>query len=469
MTIRPTTTILCITPQRLVRADFVRGTLAGLWHQPRPVEGDLVLMTEAALRLGPAPARQAFVLASELWTQTATLGAATIRGLSADELTQALAFEAEALSNVSAFESHVAHVTLSATSDGREFWLTQVANGVVRDVDEVLRNAGARLAGLCHPAGLPRAIEGETVPWLRLEFWNDSVVGVSQDDSGTTRLRILNVDPRQGSWEPTVARWRAETGSVREASLVAGGVVMPTELIGSQPRWLDEEATLGAWLTAWAAHLTGSAADVPLVRPPKRPMSQQVRTAVMAGLAAAVALACLGHFAFVKSRTVALEKRLDSLQGPAKRLSDLERQYEQAQQNLRQTRDEVRSLEAAHAHCGRVLEVQRTRLTALLNALARHCPDNVVIDRLGGQAGDVRVHGLSLDPQLALQLAQGLENEITALGWQVETPRQQLREMPGGRLWDFEVTLKETSGDWTPEIERTAPIASTSRRAAARP
>src|SRR6266436_3172625 len=108
-------TILLITREGLVRGDLSGGpqvTLQGVWKQPRPDVPDLAALVEAALHLGPRPARKVLVLTSDLWTQTLELPLHKSADVNAGDLARALNFEAETLSGLSAFEAVVHQVPL---------------------------------------------------------------------------------------------------------------------------------------------------------------------------------------------------------------------------------------------------------------------------------------------------------------------------------------------------------------------
>src|SRR5947209_17102755 len=105
---RPAKTILLLTRQSIVRADFTSAhEPAGVWAQPRPDDQEWPMLVEIALALGSRPGGMVFVLCSDLWTQTLTLNSSAAR-LSPQDLASALNFEVEALSGNSAFESMVA-------------------------------------------------------------------------------------------------------------------------------------------------------------------------------------------------------------------------------------------------------------------------------------------------------------------------------------------------------------------------
>jgi hypothetical protein len=88
------------------------------------------------------------------------------------------------------------------------------------------------------------------------------------------------------------------------------------------------------------------------------------------------------------------------------------------------------------------LDGQRHRWPLLLESLPRYCPSELVVQQIDGQAGRVRIRGLSLSPEAPHQLASALSEELSPAGWNVQPPSQQdqNRYLNGGP-WAFEVLL----------------------------
>ena len=79
----PQQTILLITRERLVRADFTAGrapVLKELWQRSRPETDDPALLVDTALKLSRKRAKRVFVLSSDLWLQTLHMPADSTRG-----------------------------------------------------------------------------------------------------------------------------------------------------------------------------------------------------------------------------------------------------------------------------------------------------------------------------------------------------------------------------------------------------
>src|SRR5262249_13915667 len=152
-------TLLLVTHQNLVRADF-SGTskpeLLDSWDTARPDLDDLPSFVEAALALGGKPGRKVWVLTTDLWTQTLSMQARATAKLTGEDLSKALSFEVETLSGINAFESIIGQTSLPARkNDELSYWVVQARTADREQIEQIVRMAGSRLAGLCHPGGLP--------------------------------------------------------------------------------------------------------------------------------------------------------------------------------------------------------------------------------------------------------------------------------------------------------------------------
>jgi hypothetical protein len=160
---RNAVTILLLTRNELVRADFARGGgrgLSGVWRQPRSDLPDPVSAVEAALLQAPGVGRRVWVLSTDLWTQTLSMPGVKMAGLSPEQQAGALAFEAEGLSGQAAHDSVVGYVTRPAEGNEVGYWLVQAPAADLARIEAAVHRAGGRLAGLAHPAGLDRPLKG---------------------------------------------------------------------------------------------------------------------------------------------------------------------------------------------------------------------------------------------------------------------------------------------------------------------
>src|SRR5262249_5734208 len=119
-------TLIVITHDRLIRADFASRAASEpelCASSERPDMGDLPGLVSIAISLVPRKPRRVVVLASDFWTQTIEI--AGVSTASDEELEQILAFEAEPLSSISAFEAVTAAVSLGQSGGTRRYWVTQ--------------------------------------------------------------------------------------------------------------------------------------------------------------------------------------------------------------------------------------------------------------------------------------------------------------------------------------------------------
>lgn len=132
---------------------------------------------EAALVLNGRCAKAVWVLCEDLWTQSLSLSAQSVRGLDDRQLRRVLAFELESLSGLGADQSQVAMLPLAAETEGarQTYWVIQAPNAELHQLQSVIRHAGGRLKGLLHPSGPPGSAampagEGEGLErWLALQ------------------------------------------------------------------------------------------------------------------------------------------------------------------------------------------------------------------------------------------------------------------------------------------------------------
>ncbi|MGE3536617.1 MAG: hypothetical protein AB7N91_04160 [Candidatus Tectimicrobiota bacterium] len=455
---RPAHTLLLLTAQRLVRADLARGplpALLGLWLQARPLVDDLPSLVELALQPGGRPGRRVWVLSSDLWTQTVSLGSGATSGMAAEDLQRALSFEVEALSGLSAFDSVLGVRGLPAQDGMRQFWVTQMTAAQREQIEDVIRRAGGRLAGLCHPGGLPVPLVDGLAPevvWQRLELWSDTVISVHNDPAYGLQVQILNADPRLGRWQAPLAQWQAGLRPVeyREV-LTASSTSLPPDLEAPRLAALDDEAALATWLSAWGRQLATAPTQVPLLRPLLRQWSASRRAAVAAGLWLCTLGACGGHYLWTTQQRQSLQAALQRLQEPAKQASSLEQQASKLEKELATGREQLQALQYDVQLTSSGLSAQRQRLARLLRALAEHRPAALLLQKIDSRGGDLTLHGLSLQPELANQFATALAAQLQGYGWRVQAPTKEGKNLlRDGGPWGFMLHLVDVDMAPTP-------------------
>ncbi|HYV34906.1 MAG TPA: hypothetical protein VE988_04325 [Gemmataceae bacterium] len=450
---RSAITVVLITRQDLVRADFNPGSpprLTGLWGQPRPDLPDQAALLEAALSTGPKVGKQVWVLSSDLWTQSMSLPAVRTTGLEDAELATALNFEAEGMSGQAAFESAVGFTSQSANTGERGFWIVQARTSDLELMEETVRRAGAALAGIAHPAGVPFALGSHGAgSWQRLEMWADAVVCVFGEQQGKPEVHVINSAPQLNQWQNEWEQRRGEqAGGSHQEVLVDVGVTSAGTKTREVVVRLEDEPALRAWLTAWAAALTRKSVRVPVVRPPRRPMAAGRRAALAVALAVVAVALCVAHNTWFNNTMLDYQKDAQAAAEPTKRMAELQKRAKE----LEGERTKLVAQLDKHGLQLDNFQLQRQRMISLMTCLSQYRLDDLMIEKVDSHGGEPRVHGICWDPELADKYASKLSEILPAHGWKVDAPKKKTQELiAGGGPCTFEIQLHAVGGP-PPEI-----------------
>lgn len=428
MSARTDLTIVLVLRESLARADFTRaGRLVDLHRQARPLEGTLGELAEAAIRQGGRVRGAVWVLASDVFSQVVALPAGAMQNLGQAETATALAYEAQLLTGVAPSDGALAFRALPEGGHEREFWVTQVASEERDQLDAVARRHGGRLAGICHPAGLPWRVAPDAPStsdaggaWERVEYWHDVVATVTGSNARVV-VRIRRADRRSVDLPLD--------GAPTEYLEAADGLAPPSG--GSEPMVrLHEEAALRAWLSGWAAAvLTGSLA-VPAVAPAARPWSFGLRLAASATFLVLVAALCGAHYVSARARRETLAQELFRARAPLARSVELQKELARLEREAAELRGST-ALLGSGAH-----------LPALLEALAARCPEGVAIEALEIGWERAVVHGVCVEPQLVDRLAGALTEDVAVGGRRVVPGIKRFRdEGANAGLYEFELEV----------------------------
>jgi len=438
---RNATTIILLTRNELVRADFSRGgrEVSGLWRQPRPDLPDLTSVVETALLQAPGVGRRVWVLSTDLWTQTLSLPGLKMAGLTAEQKASALNFEAEGMSGHPAFDSVVGYTTQPAEGQEAGFWLVQTPAAPLAQIDDAVQRAGGRLAGVAHPAGLPMPLGGKSVTtWQRVELWPDALVCLGGNGDGRAEVQVFNFDPQGGRWQGQVDQWRAAHGTPDRFEMLVSADVNFTAPRDDVPvAQLSDDTALRRWLSAWASRLEEKTVRVPYVKPPPRPLSLAQRKAIAYVLMAIVGILCAGHyFLWLQPRLAAKQADLQAAQKPRKDLDEMQKKTKEM---------EARRLDIQKQLDGyRALATQRHRHAKLLAILGEQRPNDLVIQKIDVAGGELTIHGACLKETMADELAHALVKQSQDLRWEIgQSNKQALRRRADGGPWTFDLTLKE--------------------------
>ena len=440
---RPSLTIILLTRQQLVRADFHGKQLDAVWQEARPPLEDLPSFVEAGLFLGGKPGRSVVVLCADFWTQTLTMNARSTAHLQAAELSQALGFEVETLSGLGALDSVIGHVETGAPkSDERGFWIVQ-APTIDRDaIDNIVRLAGAKLIALAHPGGLPvpLTIEAAAGSWQRVELWPGLVACLHQEQGQRVQTHLINADPDQGRWHDEEETWRnTHPPAQRREMMLTTGEVVSFGSDGQPVMQHSPEDAQKLWLTAWAAHIQTRTPAVPLVKPAPRPLPAGMIGGIAAGLAVAAALLCYTHsWAVELFQLRPAQAEVKRLEAPQQLLAQLDQRIAQLGKEEGELSKEVTGLRQVNE----AMAAQRQRLARLLAALSELPADDVFVQRIEGAAGQPTIHGVCLKENEANQLATRLAKTLAG-DWTVhETRLKAAIKLDDGGPFAFELHLK---------------------------
>jgi len=443
----PTLTLLLIDRDLLVRADFAGIEPAGLWPQKRPAVDEFGLLVEAAVNLGPRPARKIWVLSSDLWTQTLSVPLVKVDRLTDSDLAQALAFEVEELSGVPGLESVLAPVRMVDEGGQRTFWISQAPLEQLHQAEDAVQRAGGRLVGLCHPAGLPSslAVAGDAA-WQRVELWPDAVVLLHGEPGKPPAVHVINTDPNHDRWHGEEENWRNRhrITARREMRLVNG------DILGFGPArepqfQVEGQEALRVWLGAWARCVSTRQLPVPVLRPAPKPMAKPVRGLIAASLALLMLAACVFH----RSDTLAEIKKLEMRQaGDQQRRQGRDQAAAQVAKNLMDTeslKKEMDALKDKFETCKNILEAHELRQARLLTLLSENRPDDHLVVRKIEPDGEVlKVQGICLRSELANQYARRLHEKSPRMYLEVLPAKIKACVLPNGDAgWEFELRIRD--------------------------
>ncbi len=418
-------TLLLVTRDRLVRAELRAGRtidVTDIKEEQRLAADDLPSQVEAALRLGKRRPGRVWILAGEIWTQTLGLAPEAVSGLSPDEVTRALGFEAEPFSGLGAMEAAMDAVPLAGEGRQRQFWLTELPAAQLEQIEFLVRQSGGRLMGISHPGGLPAALDGGTdTSWRRVELWPGAIIAVQNPSAGAARMTVVNTEPKPGRWLNDVAGLEpsapaAGTVYARSAThwLHATRSVAVEEVPHEGRQSLEDCSTQEQFFIAWAGQLVSSKTAVPRIVPPKRPMSSGARYAISAVIGGIALAACIVAQVFVNSRSERLTAETKKLQAAAAEVTKLKSDNDKLQKQRDELKKSCAKLKDDLAHYLQVMRAQRQRLVTLLTVLARPGPEDLLIRKIEGMENEVVFHGLCLETQFADNLAAALAEALGA-------------------------------------------------------
>lgn len=439
---RDAVTMLLITPTRLIRADFEGKRellLKQIWEARAPAGETLPVLVEAAFMLGAPKKVSVYVLASGLSTQMLQVPAGKVAGLEGDELANALSFEAEAISGINPFDSALSAVPAGGSGTDRSFWVTQMSQADLAQIQDSLHVRKAVLRGVSHPGGLLRALGHSSSGWQRVELWNDIVLCVDGSNPATPRSHVVATPPSRGLWRPQVDQWFGSLLSDRAVMVADSSLIQYAD---GPTVSLDEEMVLKSWLQEWATELTADRTRMPVVKPAPKPMPDAQRVALAASLALGAGAICVAHFFFMGHRLNVLRTELVEAEKPAKELAEFSNRANALQTQLEQVRAEAQELRELREFWKDTLDKEHRRHATLLLTLAQATPVDLAIVTIDEYAGELHLTGLSMTPDVP-GFATNVAAAVEPFGWRIEPPRRRaLNIAADGGPWQLDWSLK---------------------------
>ena len=238
---------------------------------------------------------------------------------------------------------------------------------------------------------------------------------------------------------------------LRDAVVSRRGHLVGVASTGIGPERADDpfsdDDRLRAWLTEMAELLTVKSVDLPVLLPPKVPLSPKQRGLIAAALALVAVLACWAHY------SLATQPALDSLRAEKKRYDDADKNFkdrDKAEADMRaRIQETMQSIDFVKKSVD-AASLQRDRLGKFMEHVAQECDaakkrkDELLITRIDFPGGEPCVHGFVLEPRVASDFAHQLGPAAAKLGWHLEAPKANAQYLlSSGAPWEFEIRFKD--------------------------
>ena len=167
------------------------------------------------------------------------------------------------------------------------------------------------------------------------------------------------------------------------------------------------------------------------------------------------ALVCYGHYTLTGRQIDDLSAQTKAIRDQVTSLAALKKQGTDLATKRNKARGEMQALSDKVQDCTTTLAAHRLRWKKLLELLAEHRPQHLVVQKIDSTGERLNITGLCLGPHPANELASDLETRLRELGWRIQPARQEAgKALAGGDPWKFELVLK----DFIPAAVATAAV-----------
>ena len=419
-------TILLITASRCCRADTgAREEITNLWSQPRKAGLSLAESVRFAFGLSTTTGRNVLVLTTEAWTQTLSLHRGQVSGLARTELEQALAFEAEPFSGLSPLDSVIGTSDSGARDGSASFWVVQLARSERDGTERVIKESSGKLVGMGHPGAVPLPLTGAASgsAWRRIECWDGAWLLVTCEDGRNVQTKVIPTAPNA---RELPAHGVIERLHARESAVFANDALS-----------LAEDSTLRLWFgkvaLAWAHHPSA----LPLIVADAPATSRNIPALISMVLVAAVIVLSLAQWFWLGQQ----KRQLDDKRSEHAAIQPL---IDAANKEIAKLNTDLAEARTKQQNLARV-EQQRGALLMLMQQLARHCSEDVVVRSIKAERGLMILGGVSLEAASVDELGIVLTSALKPVGLAAQPLEKKARQaLTQHGPWDFTIAVMPT-------------------------
>ena len=432
-----------------------------MYTRPAIENASLGTLVDTALRLGKKRKRNVYVAATRCWSGAVAVAPELMRDASPEETLQTIALEAEPFSGISAFDSRSAERPLPPTLAGdARYWVTQIAAGDLREIENAVRAAGGRLLGVGHPAVPVISQPAATEPWQSLQFWDGATLAARGNGEAIADMLTLASGLQSTRTRQELEAFFPPADAEQSPPLEWIGCGRPPELLETLPaaeelRPLDltREDDLGRWAVAWARLQQAGSGGLPMITTPKKPMSKEASLAIAAVLGLAAMGVCGAHYWHLKSElaghdaTIAeAKKQADQLKADKDRLKTIEQKRDKLTSEAKTTRERAEQLRQQLTAAAKMSRESRSRWLSLVDTLVDVSEESSWVNEIRGDDGQVTLAGLALDDAAAHRFASAISKSLQVEGWKALPADTEID--PDTKLIRFQITL--SAGEQVP-------------------
>ncbi|MFK7765794.1 MAG: hypothetical protein AB8B55_01035 [Mariniblastus sp.] len=442
---RPQISVILLHNREVVRADFGPNVDQPVFRiqEKIDVESTFKDVIEQVVSGQPLLATRTIVASTDVWSQIVSLPKLSVTGIAAEELEEALKFEAETLSGIDIDEISLASTVLGRKDDYQQYWVSAIRQSDLDEVNAVLESAGCREITISHPAGLggngqpiePNKRRKTDGAIDQVEIWDELAYLLS--NNGHRLVKIKQATTEQFKVDQIQAKTPVLLGSSTQFDF---GESIETDNLAT-PEIFNQ------WAGQVAANYLNRLDDLtaPLIRVSKGIRGTPTRHLISALICLGVIGFCFWHWNYQQlyNRTV-VEKTLEIKQ-PAEDKKKFDTQLIAIVEKRAEVELEDTALGDDLKRIRFFLENQSNRIEKLLNLLVELQTPELVIEEIGGTEEGLVISGLSLNGTSAQELAKRLREKAVPLGWVVNPARQEgQQKLTTGGPWNYEILLTDS-------------------------